>query len=265
VGHRWYLWVFRSASTVVFRLDPSRSAKVPQGHFGEEATGILNVDRYSAYKTMLPDGRILLAFCWVHVRRDFLAVAKDWPKQEEWALGWVNRIGRLYLLNDERLAVLDEPADFAEAQQALVAGVAQMKKERDAQLADPKLHPTCRKALQSLERHWSGLVLFVLHPEVPMDNNQAERDLRNPVVGRKNYYGSGSVWSGQLTAQLFTLLQTLLLWKLNPRHWLAVYLQACAEHGGKTPPEPEQWLPWNLDEQRRQLLSGPAPSWEDTS
>ena len=24
-----------------------------------------------------------------------------------------------------------------------------------------------------------------------MDNNTAERALRNPVVGRKNYYGSG--------------------------------------------------------------------------
>jgi hypothetical protein len=31
-----------------------------------------------------------------------------------------------------------------------------------------------------------------------MDNNTAERAERGPVVGRKNYYGSGSLWSGQL-------------------------------------------------------------------
>jgi hypothetical protein len=37
-----------------------------------------------------------------------------------------------------------------------------------------------------------GLTLFVDYPEVPMDNNYGERQLRNPVVGRKNYYGSGS-------------------------------------------------------------------------
>lgn len=265
VGHRWYLWVFRSVSTVVFRLAPSRSAKVPKDHFGEEARGILNVDRYSAYKTMLPDGRILLAFCWAHVRRDFLAVANGWPKQEGWALAWVNRIGGLYRVNAERLAVQGEPASFAEAQQTLVAEVAGMKKEQDEQLADPKLYSACRKVLESLKRHESGLFLFVENPEVPMDNSQAERDLRGPVVGRKNYYGSGSVWSGQLTAWLFTLLQTLLLWKLNPRHWLTAYLQACADHGGKAPPEPEQWLPWNLDEPKRQLLSEPALSWEDTS
>jgi transposase len=34
------------------------------------------------------------------------------------------------------------------------------------------------------------------------------------VVGRKNYYGSGSTWSGELAAMLFSLFQTLALWKL---------------------------------------------------
>src|SRR5207249_3952659 len=34
------------------------------------------------------------------------------------------------------------------------------------------------------------LWVFVERPEVAMDNNAAERALRNPVVGRKNYYGS---------------------------------------------------------------------------
>ena len=32
-GHRWWLWVFLGADTVVFRLDPSRSHEVPEGHF----------------------------------------------------------------------------------------------------------------------------------------------------------------------------------------------------------------------------------------
>ena len=36
-----------------------------------------------------------------------------------------------------------------------------------------------------------------------MDNNYGERQLRNPVVGRKNYYGSGSFWSAALTVRRF--------------------------------------------------------------
>ena len=41
-----------------------------------------------------------------------------------------------------------------------------------------------------------------------MDNNQAERALRGPVVGRKNYYGSGAQWSGELSAALFSLFRS---------------------------------------------------------
>jgi transposase len=92
----------------------------------------------------------------------------------------------------------------------------------------------------------------------------AERAQRNEVVGRKNYYGSGSVWSGQLAAMLFTVFQTLLLWKLNPRLWLSEYLQACAENGGQAPADAESFLPWNLSEARRSQLavarSGPDSS-----
>ena len=74
------------------------------------------------------------------------------------------------------------------------------------------LHPARRKVLESLGNHWTGLTVFVEHPEVPMDNNTAERSERGPVVGRKNYYGSGSVWSGRLAAMMFSLFQTLCLW-----------------------------------------------------
>ena len=96
----------------------------------------------------------------------------------------------------------------------------------------PDLHPAPRKVLESLGNHWTGLTVFVEHPEVPMDNNTAERSERGPVVGRKNYYGSGSLWSGRLAAMMFSLFQTLCLWGLNPRLWLTAYLEACAQAGG---------------------------------
>jgi transposase len=260
-GHRWYLWVFRSETTVSFRLDPSRSATVPKEHFGEEATGILNVDRYSAYKTLLADGRIVLAFCLAHVRRDFLDVAKSWPELEDWAFLWVGRIGELFALNKQRVAVQADAMAFAGAERALVAAVDATKTERDAQLADPALHPACRKPLDSLVAHWSGLVVFVAHPEVPMDNSQAERDLRNPVCGRKSYRGSMAVWSGQLMVMVMSLVQTLLAWNLDPRLWLSYYFERCAELGGVAPDNAERWLPWNLDDDERsefQLLT-PRP------
>ena len=264
-GHRWQMWVVVSKSTVVFQLDPTRSAQVPVAYFGKTATGILSVDRYVAYKVLRKEGRIVLAFCWAHVRRDFLGVAQDWGGQHErWAFGWVTKIGELYQLNDERLQGLDVPEKFATAQSRLCAAVARMAELHRVELADATVIGAPRKVLESLAKHWAGLIVFVDHPEVPMDNNVAERAQRNEVVGRKNYYGSGSVWSGKLAAMLFTVFQTLLLWKLNPRLWLSEYLQACAEHGGQAPADAESFLPWNLSAARRASLavarSGPDSS-----
>ena len=103
-------------------------------------------------------------------------------------------------------------------------------------------------------------------PSQGAHNNTAERAQRGPVVGRKNYYGSGAVWSGQLAAMLFSLLQTLCLWKLNPRAWLTAYLTACAEAGGAAPADAERFLPWNLSAEQRRCwsLAGADPD-ADTS
>jgi transposase len=252
-GYRWYLWVFHSSEVVIFVLAAGRAHDVPEAHFGPvEGPGILVVDRYKAYQAVdkVKSGLIVLAFCWAHVRRDFLTVARSWPDQEAWALGWVERIGALYQLNDARLKVRADAAAFATADGALRAAVTAFGTRGEAELGEPGVHPARRKVLESLGNHWTGLTVFVEHPEVPMDNNTAERAHRGPVVGRKNYYGSGSVWSGRLAAMMFSLFQTLCLWGLNPRLWLTAYLQTCAEAGGCAV-DVERFLPWNLSPEER--------------
>jgi transposase len=268
VGFRWYLWVFHSAEVVVFVLAQGRAHGVPEQYLGPQAEGIMVVDRYKAYQAIaqVKEGLIVLAFCWAHVRRDFVTVARTWPEQEGWALGWVERIGQVYRLNDERRAVLEEPVTFAVADARLRAAVTALAAQGESELADPQLHPARRRVLESLGEHWTGLTVFVEHPEVPMDNNTAERAQRGPVVGRKNYYGSGAVWAGRLAALMFSLLQTLCLWQLNPRSWLTAYLTACAEAGGEVPEEVDRFLPWNLsDEDRHRWSLGGAGAGADTS
>jgi Transposase IS66 family len=142
--------------------------------------------------------------------------------------------------------------------------ITSMEQQRAEELAQLELHPARRRVLESLRDHWTGLTVFVEHPEVPMDNNTAERSDRGPVVGRKNYYGSGAVWSGRLAAMLFSLFQTLALWGINPRVWLTAYLTACADAGGQAPARPETLLPWNLSEEQRRGWSL-EPQSDDSS
>src|SRR5713226_2645237 len=230
VGCGWWLWVFNSADTVVYILDDSRSHQVPEDHYPSQASGVLMVDRYSAYKAMMQvkNGTLILVFCWAHVRRDFVRVGKGWPELTSWALEWLRRIRDLYRWNRQRLA-------------------------------DPALRTPARKALTSLHEHWSGLTHFVDDPRIPMDNNLSERRLRGPALGRKNYYGSGAKWSGRLAATLFSILATLKLWQINPRLWLNWYLQSCAEAGSQAPTDVEPFLPWNLSQDLRAKLCMTSP------
>jgi transposase len=264
IGFGWWLWTFNSDDTVVYVLDASRSHHVPEDHYPAQAGGVLMVDRYSAYKAMLQvkNGTLILAFCWAHVRRDFVRVGKGWPELHAWALQWLKRIRELYRLNRQRLA---QSADSAR-QDALRQAVAAMRQQLDTELADPALRLPVGKVLTSLQEHWSGLTLFVDDPRIAMDNNRSERILRGPALGRKNYYGSGSLWSGRLAAALFSLLATLKLWEINPRLWLHWYLQSCAEAGGEAPQDIEGFLPWNLTKEMRGKLSLTGPKQKaDTS
>jgi transposase len=264
VGHTWWLWVFGSSDAVVYVLDPWRSHDVPEKHFPKHARGVLLVDRYSAYKAMaqVKEGTLLLAFCWAHVRRDFLRVGKGWPELKTWALEWLQRIRELYRLNRLRLQKDADASTDAALRQVLAAFAQQAARE----LADPSLREPCRKVLASLQEHWSGLTLFVEDPRIPMDNNLSERRLRGPALGRKNYYGSGALWSGHLAAALFSILATLKLWQINPRLWLQWYLESCAAAGGNAPSDIQPFLPWNLSaEKRAELTTARDPPTTDSS
>ena len=268
-GYGWWLWVILGADTVIYRLDSSRSHEVPEAHFGPEASGVLEVDRYSGYKAMaqVKSGLIVLAFCWAHVRRDFVGVGRSWSELTPWALSWLRRIRHLYQVNRERLRHPLGSAKFPEQDALLHRAVETMRAEAVGELSDPKLRQPCRKVLESLQEHWTGLLRFVDDPRIPLDNNASERAGRGPAVARKNFSGSGSLWSGQLAAAMFSLLATLARWKVNPRLWLKWYLESCAAAGGKAPEDIQPFLPWNLWDERRAALAmrTTTPAAADTS
>jgi hypothetical protein len=100
--------------------------------------------------------------------------------------------------------------------------------------------------LATLEREWDGLARHRDFPDIALDNNPAERALRTPVVGRKNYYGSNAQWAAELAARVWTLTATAERNGREPLAYLTEYLQACAAAGGKAPEGQalQRFLPW---------------------
>ncbi len=259
VTHRWWLWVFISPDTAAFILSPTRSSEVPRKHLNigqpvqesslEKILRILLSDFFSAYCALKED--ILHAWCWAHMRRKFIDIARGYEQLKDWSERWVSRIGMLYHLNDIRLAQpVDSPA-WAEAESRLRQFVEEeIHTAWIGEIADPETHHAARGVLESLRRQWDGLTLFLDFPEVPLDNNESERLLRTPVVGRKNFYGSGARWSGDLAAMLWTILATAQMNGLNPILFLTALFDTCAANGGKPlyGHELERFFPWALSE-----------------
>jgi transposase len=116
-GHRWWLWVSVTEDTCVYILDPTRSARVPKDHLGDDAQGIISADRYSVYKTLGENIRV--AFCWSHVRRDFVRIRDGYAGLRSWAEAWITRINDLFELNDQRVKVLADARAFRAKDQAV--------------------------------------------------------------------------------------------------------------------------------------------------
>ena len=256
----WWFWVVVSPEVTAFLLEPTRSGQVPQDFFAPGTEGIVNVDRYAGYFALLgSDWRLKLAYCWSHQRRDFVNLGEGSPGWAKWAGSWVERINRLFACNGQRReAWLQKPAPPWAALDAEVRRqVGAMKETLERELADGQLAEEPKKVLQSMRRHWAGLTVFVDHPQVPMDNNAAERANRPLAVARKNFYGSGAQWSGELAGACFTILATLRQHRICPQRYFQAYFEACARQGGRAPADLEEFLPWKWSLEKRAAWAAP--------
>jgi len=253
-------------------VKPGRGADVAAAHLG------IDLD---AETPMLPGGATLLAssdfatcyqrlgrevdgfvniYCWAHIRRYFIRAGAAHAALKPWADAWVALIAELFKAHRAwGMAVSGSPGEAAcLAEVSKVVG--EIDANRLAQAADPDLGAAAKKVLATLEHEWDGLIAFLGHPGVPLENNAAERGLRRPVVIRKACYGSGAAWSAGLAADAWSILATASQNHLNPLAYLRAYLVACAEAGGKPPADAAlgRFLPWAVSEADR-------AAWADTS
>lgn len=241
---RWWLWAQSSSKIIFFCLDPSRSHRVParlMENNGDKPFVIV-ADRFAAYKKL---DNVLIAFCWAHVRRDFIKVQASLRNNHQvvtWTEQWLDMIRTLYKINESRLYAR-ESKTFDHYHKRLVSQLDYMWQASVEEVETEAQH----KVLKSLHRHWYGLTLFADDPYIPMDNNKVERELRGPVLGRKNSPVIRSSWAGLLIAIMYSVTETCKLHKVNPYLWLEKYLEACACHQD-APPNLEDFLPWNVKE-----------------
>ena len=262
-SRRAWLWISVGKDAVYYHIDPSRSAEAAMKLFGSvKGTVFLVCDRYVAYIKMARelDGKVILCWCWVHQRRDFIECAAGQVKLRQWCEGWIERFASVVRLNKERLKHYDPALErqtpaFDAAQAALKKAVDELFAQGKAELADLPDKARQGKALRSLVKHREGLSVFVDNPQVPMDNNVAEREFRRAVIGRRLCFGSDSEDGADFTAAMYSVLGTLALNGIDVLRWLEAWLEVCAKNGGQPPDDLSPWLPWTMSEARKRKFT----------
>jgi transposase len=232
VSYLWWLWVFASSNVIVFVIDPTRSASVVD-RIHDGVKRFISADRYSAYEAMISKG-ILIAYCWVHLRRDLINLQKlkeikNHPGVGKWVDDWLSAIKMVYKINHQRLKNASEE-EFLRLTEAL-RSITDKLFQQDIDSLQFKFQ---KRILKSFKKRFKGYTLFIDYPEIPLDNNRAERILKMPINGRKNYLGNVAAESVAHTQIFLSIIATAKNNKVDPQLWLNQYLDACARNDSKS-------------------------------
>jgi transposase len=179
--------------------------------------GIVQCDGYAPYKK-LPHGRITLAFCWAHVRRQFFDIAKG--GNAPIAAEALARIAALYEI-EARIRGTSAEERHAARQRQSASLVHALKTFLAQQLARVSAKSEIAGAIRYGLNHWHGLVRFLDDGRIELDTNIVERSMRPVALTRKNALFAGHDDGAENWAMLASLIETAKLHGIDPQAWLA--------------------------------------------
>ena len=172
-GPGWWLWVFARPDITVYRVEHSRGSIVVKQMLGDDFGGVLVSDCLSSYDPI----DCVKHKCYAHHLRALEAAIERFEPDHCGPLCTLRVLLRALLLLAK---VRDEmPRELYDDRTARIrAGVYRII---DATYSQPGVE----KALHRFRTHREHLFTFLDHPDVPPDNNLAERRLRPAVITRK--------------------------------------------------------------------------------
>ncbi len=240
----WYLWGFSNEKSSYFEIKNSRSGNVASELLSQSKTRYLVSDVFSGYakavkqanKTRQEQGLPIIenSYCNAHARRKFKEAKLHFPDEAQPYMDVYKKIYRLDKIAKARPP--DQPKRALRVRKLMKPLFEQMKAWAEADMKAYSSKSSIGKAMSYFLKNYQGLTLFIQHAKVPIDNNPQERQLRDPVIGRKTWYGNHSKRGARTTAILFSLVQSCKLNKINPREYFKHLVQDL--HQGKDPYTP---------------------------
>ncbi len=198
-GKNGWCWLFATPTAALYTIEETRGKGVPERIIGHDPTGVLVRDDYVAYEKLAMEQQS----CWSHLLR----VSHDAAVHEDASEEMQVLHAELKQLFDEIDAIIYEPFVLGVRRRHYGAYTKKIDTiiERAYEYKDAK-------AIQTrIQNQRLNLITAILHENVPLTNNHAERMIRTMVITRKISGGSRSDKGAATHATNMTVIQTLAL------------------------------------------------------
>ena len=256
-----YMWVYHTADQYgsppifiyVYR-DNRRKENVEI--FLKKYEGILMADGYEPYHTVarLSNGAIVVAGCWVHLKRKFMDVIKTDIKNAKGTVAYEGneKIVKIYHIDNKMKGASEEErlAYRKEKIQPLVDDFFEWVKKYTGKVASD----ATQRALTYAINQEKYLREFLNSGIIPLDNSDAERSIRSFCVGKHSWHITASASGAEASGILYSIAETVKANGLKPYEYFKYLLEQLLEHEGEKPKDYIQpLLPWSesLPEQVR--------------
>lgn len=190
-----------------------------------------NFDGYNKLKKENP--KIKLQKCWAHVRRRYADIVKNLPqssKTESLAYKILTLISKMFELEKQYRKSKLSPNEIQIKRRTEMPKI---KDEIYELVFNSNPHPTSKlfEAINYTKDCWDDLFTFFDDGHIEMTNNTAERAVKPFVVQRKVFQTSGSYAGANITAKIFSIIQTAVINNVN----VEKYLNYVFENNNKEP------------------------------
>ncbi len=218
-----------------FTIDRSRDGPLD---FVSGYKGYLQADAYSGYDCIYAGDDVLEVACWIHARRYWHQALDNDPVRANTALGFIARLSQIEIQlrvaypeqNQQGLRDFDAVADAR--QEHAVPILEEFKSWLDNELETGRVLPksVIRSAFTYTMNQWDALCRYTEHGFLSMENNSAERLVKNPAIGRKNYLFVGGIGGGRNAAVFYSLVSSAKANGVEPFAWLKDLFTRLAYH-----------------------------------
>lgn len=248
----WHLWGFSSTKASYFEAHDTRSGDVASTFLKDSLCEYLVSDVYSGYGKAVRDANQLRVgsalpqirniYCNAHARRRFKEAKERFPEESQFFIDQYKEIYRLEASTIDKppeleaLTVDKPPEEVLRIRNLMSPYFEEMKNRAIALVPAYSTKSSIGKAMSYLLGNFKEMTAFQNDAAIPIDNNSQERLLRNPVIGRKTWYGTHSKRGAETMAILFSIVESCKLNKVNPRQYLKQLVEDL--HQGKPPYTP---------------------------